>query len=215
MEASGANFYKHIRFGRCIESLKWFSVLSIKAMGKSIDELVDHFDARSDRDIPLVERAQTTSYRSLLDRVLVHDFGGNSETVQVNKRGEMTCDRIQSLTDDRLLLDSHELLQRDLYFNTPLHYFLNADSELLKHLQTLEEGEDAKSIHLTTMLAQAQTEQLYRVQERTLSLLLNKVYEESKGNNSIVSKNCLDAYVLDLLDRNQQLVGEFKDKFYD
>lgn len=104
-------------------------MLSIKAMGKGIDELVGRFDARSDGDIALVQRARTAAYGSPPDRVLAHDFGGNSEMVQVNKRGEMTCDRIQSLTDDRLLLDSHELSQRDLYFNTPLHYFLNADTE--------------------------------------------------------------------------------------
>jgi len=62
---------------------------------------------------------QNVPYHSLLERVLLDEM----VEYKGNKDG-----RLASLRNDRFRMPGHELLQRDLHYNTVLHHFLNSAS---------------------------------------------------------------------------------------
>jgi len=69
---------------------------------------------------------------SLLERVLVHEicyqenFGHQVSTLNGQT---VDYDRLKTLREGRTLLHGHEILQRDIFFNHPLHYLFDIEHE--------------------------------------------------------------------------------------
>lgn len=117
--------YKIIKFGRSVESLWYFSLLSIKVLGGNIDEILDKFTYSKDELVSKVHHKLTLSFSSLIERVLYEDKFLGTELIFRRKHKTLNFDRFKTFADDNLYIKEHELLQRDLNFSTPLNYIFS------------------------------------------------------------------------------------------
>ena len=70
-------------------------------------------------------------YSSLIERIMENDFNiFINESCIIDDECDMNFNRIETFEKDSLLYRSQEIIQRDWYFNSPLHYMFSYDVEL-------------------------------------------------------------------------------------
>lgn len=120
------DFYKRIKIGRCIESLDWYSLISIKGMTSNLEDVLANCNfelSESGEAVTKLERRTALPYCSLLERVLLKDFHEfKDDDWKQDLKYELNFNRLETFRDNQLWLEGEELLQRDLYFKTAIHY---------------------------------------------------------------------------------------------
>lgn len=59
---------------------------------------------------------------SLIERVMLNDFSNFSKDGVITGKQTADFNRVKTFTQNQLLYQGAELIQRDIYFNTPLQY---------------------------------------------------------------------------------------------
>jgi hypothetical protein len=75
--------------------------------------------------------ANLLSCSSLLERVMINDLvDERTENKSISENQQtLDYDRVRSLQSDQFYIKGHEILQRDIYLNHPLHYSFEMEVE--------------------------------------------------------------------------------------
>ena len=127
-------FLKAIDLGRGVEVLEWFSIVSLKCDSPDLEyifteakrEYEDH-----NYDAERYSQVAWLSLSGLLERVLVNDLINHSEEnrLVVAEGQQLDYDIIRSLQLDAFYIKGHEIIQRDIFLNHPLHYLFELEKE--------------------------------------------------------------------------------------
>lgn len=122
------------------ESLGWFSPISVKGKQKELNLLFPYGTWFKQQESTSTEfkRHQAYPFTSLIQRVMIKDFQSLiNEGIVNDDKCDMNFNRVDTFVNDRLLFRRWDIIQRDIYFLSPVHYLLEQDQEidfLLEHV---------------------------------------------------------------------------------
>lgn len=119
-DMSDTEFMSKFKVGRGIEIFDWFSLVMLR--NQSIKKQKDLLSQIKLDQVPKPDFTNWNidmNFKSLLERVLVNDYFNYVESK------ESEYNRIESFKNMQIMLENHELLQKDMSFNTPIDYFLH------------------------------------------------------------------------------------------
>lgn len=126
-------FLKAFDLGRGVEVLEWFSLVSLKCDSDSLEKIfedcVREYEDKA-YDVDRFSKPNLWSLSSLLERVLINDLIHLEEHKPLLIDGQkFDYDRVKVLAENQFYIKGHEIIQRDIFLNHPLHYLFDLEKE--------------------------------------------------------------------------------------
>lgn len=129
-----STFLKAIDLGRGVEVLEWFSIVSLKCDSLDLENILEDCQREFEDfgyDAERYSQPSWLSFSGLMERVLVNDLVSRSDEnkLVVLDGQRLDYDRIRSLQSDAFYNKGHEIIQRDIFLNHPLHYLFELEKD--------------------------------------------------------------------------------------
>jgi len=137
-------FLKQIDLGRGCEVIDWFSFASLMSNNDELQNTLDNCHRPYGYDPERFQQTSQLSFAGLIERVLLNEIctHGTYDNQTIQAAGQtIDYDRINSLQRDGCYIKGHEILQRDIFFNHPLHYLIS-----------IENGDNPKDNFVTSII---------------------------------------------------------------
>lgn len=135
-------FLECLKIGQPIEAFDWFSMVSLQGIKSRLENIIMLGENVEREEHTYEAQLEDMHYYSLIQRILLDDRRYPNPHPFVTSSGqEYDFDREKCFAANGMYIIADEVLQRDYYFNTPMHYLFESDKQMEYLLSYVFENE--------------------------------------------------------------------------